>query len=143
MVAVITNNFKFKDLVKFNSSKVYLIVMHHRGGNGDVKSIHDQHIKQGWSGIGYHYYIRKDGKIYQGRPIYYVGSHCKGNNSCSVGICLEGNFQKEKPTEAQLKSARELIPHIKKMLPNIKRVVNHRDLFPTACPCMDLAKEVS
>ena len=140
---VITNNFKFKDMTKLNPSKVVIIVVHHRGGNGTVESIHNQHLKQGWAGIGYHYYIRKDGSVYQGRPVHYVGSHCKGNNSCSIGICFEGNFQKEKPTKEQIQSGKELVKHIKKMYPRIGKVVNHRDLFPTACPCMDLAKEVS
>lgn len=139
---VIVNNFKFKDLVKFNPSKVIMIIVHHRGGNGDVNSIHQQHLRQGWSGIGYHYYIRKDGQVYQGRPVHYVGSHCKGNNSCAIGICFEGNFKKEKPTAEQIKSGKELVKHIKKMHPKIYKVMNHRDLYPTECPCMDLAKEV-
>lgn len=138
---VIQTNFTFgNNMLPLNYNKVKLIILHHRGGNGDVESIHKYHLKLGWAGIGYHYYIRKDGKVYQGRSIKFVGSHCKGNNSCSIGVCLEGNFEKEQPTEAQLKSLFELISHIKKMYKNIYKVINHRDVFPTKCPVVDLAK---
>lgn len=136
---VITNNFKFKDMIKFNPNKVIMIVMHHRCGNGDVESIHNTHLKNGWAGIGYHYYIRKDGKVYQGRPVQYVGSHCQGNNSCAIGVCLEGDFRKEKPTTEQIQSAKELVIHIRKMFPKATRILNHKDLFPTQCPVVDLA----
>ena len=57
---------KFKNLSKRNKTNV--LIIHHRGGNGDLESIHQQHLRQGWAGIGYHYYIRKDGQIYGGRP---------------------------------------------------------------------------
>ena len=128
--------FNYNKMVKLNPNKVLLVVFHHRGGNGDAQSIHQQHLKQGWAGIGYHYYIRKDGKVYQ-------GSHCKGNNSCSIGVCLEGNFSKERPTQEQLNSCVEIYKWIKRMYPKIYKAVNHRDLFPTACPCYPLAEYVN
>ena len=81
--------FNMSKLQKLIPNKVLLVVLHHRAGNGTVESIHAQHLKNGWAGIGYHFYIRKDGTVYEGRPIAYVGSHCKGNNSCSIGVCLE------------------------------------------------------
>jgi N-acetyl-anhydromuramyl-L-alanine amidase AmpD len=135
---VITNKFSFGSMNVLNPNKVILIILHHRGGTGDVDSIHNQHKKQGWAGIGYHYYVRKDGTVYQGRPIKYVGSHCKGNNSCSIGVCFEGNFKTEKITDEQIKAGKELVKHIKKMYPKIKKVLNHKDLYPTACPVIDL-----
>lgn len=142
---VVKTNLKMNEskLVKLNPNKVLLVIFHHRGGNGDVESIHAQHLKQGWAGIGYHYYIRKDGTVYQGRPIQYVGSHCKGNNSCSIGVCLEGNFLKEKPTDEQLKAAKELYKHIKKMFNKVYKAINHRDVYPTKCPVYDIAGAVN
>ena len=140
---IIKNDFTFKQMNKLNPNKVLLVVFHHRGGNGDVQSIHQQHLKQGWAGIGYHYYIRKDGTVYQGRPIQYVGSHCKGNNNCAIGVCLEGNFSKEQPTQKQLNSCVEIYKWIKRMYPRVYKAVNHKDLFPTACPCYPLAEYVN
>lgn len=122
---------KFKNLSKRNKTNV--LIIHHRGGNGDLESIHQQHLRQGWAGIGYHYYIRKDGQIYGGRPQWAIGAHCTGHNSNSLGICLEGNFEKEKPSEEQLNSLKWLIEYLRKLFP-IREVKGHRDYNPTACP---------
>lgn len=142
---LIKSNLQFKanKLQKLVPNKVLLVVLHHRAGNGDLESIHTQHLKNGWAGIGYHFYIRKDGTVYEGRPIAYVGSHCKGNNSCSIGVCLEGDFRKEVPTPEQLKVTKEVYEMVRKTYRNIYKMVNHRDLFKTSCPCVDLVKLVS
>ena len=109
------------------------IVMHHRAGNGDADSIHKQHLSQGYSGIGYHYYVRKNGQVFQGRPIDKVGAHCKGYNDKSVGVCFEGNFENEKPTKEQLKAGNNLVKYILNLYPQAK-IVGHKDLMSTACP---------
>lgn len=142
---LIKSNLQFKanKLQKLIPNKVLLVVLHHRAGNGDIESIHTQHLKNGWAGVGYHFYIRKHGTVYEGRPIAYVGSHCKGNNSCSIGVCLEGDFRKEMPTLEQLKAVKEVYEMVRKTYRNIYKMVNHRDLFKTSCPCVDLAKLVS
>lgn len=135
--------FKMNKLQRLIPYKVLLVVLHHRAGNGDIESIHAQHLKNGWAGIGYHFYIRKDGTVYEGRPILYVGSHCKGNNSCSIGVCLEGDFRKESPTLEQLKAVKVVYEMVRKVYENIYKMVNHRDLFKTSCPCVDLVKLVN
>ena len=78
------------------------MVLHHRAGDGDAEGIHKLHKDRGYSGIGYHFYVRKDGKIYQGRPIETVGAHTLGANQKSIGICFEGDFEKEMATLAPL-----------------------------------------
>ncbi len=111
-----------------------MIVLHHRAGNGDVLSLHNGHIKNGWSGIGYHFYVRKDGSIYRGRPIEKIGAHTEGYNSKSVGICFEGNFEEEKMAKEQIASGRLLIAHIRESYSNRLKVVRHSDLKNTLCP---------
>ncbi len=44
----------------------------------------------GWSDVGYHWVIRRDGFIEEGRPPSRVGAHVKGYNTHSLGICLVG-----------------------------------------------------
>ena len=69
------------------------IVLHH--AEATTCSIHDinkWHIENGWDGAGYNFLVRKDGKIYEGRPIDIIGSHTKMYNYDSVGICFEGNL---------------------------------------------------
>lgn len=112
------------------------IVLHHRAGNGDIQSIHNQHMANGWWGIGYHYYIRKDGSVWRGRPEHWVGSHAGSStdyNKHSLGICFEGNFEVEPMTDAQVASGRELIADIKSRY-SIKQILRHKDIAATACP---------
>lgn len=130
--------FRTSLLTPRNTSSIIMIILHHRAGDGDIESIHQQHLNKGWAGIGYHYYIRKDGTIHQGRPIEYVGAHCPNNNSKSIGICLEGDFRKVQPTEEQLQSCKELVQALRTNIPSIKRVLNHNDLYATACPVVNL-----
>lgn len=109
------------------------IILHHRAGNGDVQSIHTQHVNQGYNGIGYHLYVRKDGSVYRGRPIDTVGAHCIGVNNVSIGVCFEGNFENETMTPAQIKAGKELISYIKGLYPSAE-VKKHKELYNTACP---------
>lgn len=48
------------------------------------------HKARGFKMIGYHYVIRLDGTIEQGRPLEMTGAHCKGHNAHSIGICYIG-----------------------------------------------------
>lgn len=40
--------------------------------------------------IGYHYVIKRNAMIEEGRPISEVGCHCKGMNKGSIGVCWVG-----------------------------------------------------
>jgi N-acetyl-anhydromuramyl-L-alanine amidase AmpD len=109
------------------------IILHHRAGDGDVQSIHDGHIKNGWTGIGYHFYVRKDGGVYSGRPLQTVGAHCTNYNSKSIGICFEGNFEKETMTASQIRAGQELISYLRELYPSAQ-IKKHKDFNSTACP---------
>ena len=50
------------------------------------------HLARHFRGIGYHFYIRKDGKKTQHRMLLEVGAHCVPYNRCSIGICYEGGL---------------------------------------------------
>lgn len=123
------------------------IILHHRAGTGDVISIHNEHLKKGWNGIGYHFYVRKDGTVYRGRPIEKVGAHTEGFNVDSIGICFEGNFEEEFPKAQQISSGRLLIGHIEECYGKKLEVVRHSDLCVTACPgknfSLEKVKEIS
>ena len=115
-------------------TKTMYIVLHHRAGNGDVMSIHKDHqINRGWLGIGYHFYIRKDGCIYCGRPVEMVGAHSPDANNISVGVCFEGNFEKETMNTAQIKAGQQLISYLRSLYPGVS-IKKHNDFEQTACP---------
>lgn len=132
-------NFNYGQLVERKLNKVYLIILHHTASaSATVEGINNDHLKRGWAGIGYHFLIQPDGTVDEGRPIKYVGSHCAGNNTSSIGIALVGDFRKTKPTDAQIKSLNELVKQLKRQVPTAKRVLNHNDLYKTACPVVNL-----
>lgn len=129
---IIKKAFKFAQAL-ITRKKTDFIVLHHRAGDGDVDSIHAEHLKNGWAGIGYNLYIRKNGEVYQGRPLDKVGSHCPNYNSRSVGICFEGNFDKEKMGDVQYNAGVQAIKYVKSIYKNTK-TIGHREVYATACP---------
>lgn len=71
-------------------------VQHHMEAQGGAADCHRWHKERGWSGIGYHFVVRKDGTIEQGRPMGTVGAHAQGANSDTVGVSCEGRYGIEK-----------------------------------------------
>lgn len=56
-----------------------------------VEEIRQWHVEErGWSDIGYHYVIRRDGTLEKGRPLTRMGAHVRGRNKNTIGICLVG-----------------------------------------------------
>lgn len=119
------------------------IVIHNTGFPTDKDStaaeIHEFHQKNnGWAGIGYHYLIRKNGMIEQGRRPGMIGAHAYHYNKTSIGICLAGNFNLGQPTKEQLDSLKLLTAwlcekyHLAPMKNGV--IVGHRDLNDTDCP---------
>lgn len=53
------------------------------------------HRRRGFNGVGYHFYIRKNGDIKSTRPLERIGAHARGFNSESIGICYEGGLDNE------------------------------------------------
>lgn len=114
--------------------KTNYILLHHAAASGcSADDIHTIHLKNGWAGIGYHFYVRKDGCVYRGRPIDKTGAHVSGYNSQCLGVCFEGNFETEEMTELQIMAGRELIAYLKGIYPKAQ-IKRHKDLNATACP---------
>lgn len=123
-----------------NRTKTDMVVIHHTGNptNDDLSAeeINASHQAQGWTCIGYHYVIRKDGTIEEGRPHWTVAAHAYGFNSHTIGIHVCGNFEIGEPTQAQIESLAMLLANVcdDYGLPIDKdHVVAHRDLMATAC----------
>ncbi|ATS93369.1 amidase [Ralstonia phage DU_RP_I] len=100
------------------------------------------HRKQGWRCIGYHFVIRRDGTIEEGRDADVIGAHVEGHNENSLGICLAGgvsekdvNVAKNNFTPEQFASLQKLLTDLRAKYP--KAIIQgHRD-FPgvaKACP---------
>ena len=110
-----------------------MIILHHAVYNGDVEGIDRIHKGKGWTCIGYHFYVRKDGSIYRGRREDTVGAHAYGSNYTSIGICAEGNFETDIMSEEQKNSIIELVNYLKNKY-GVTKVLRHKDVNATACP---------
>lgn len=129
---IINANLKFGKIG--NRKKTRRIIVHHAAATScDAATIHRWHKERGWAGAGYHFLVRKDGWIYSLRPIGALGAHASGNNSDSIGICFEGNFDKEKMYPAQVDAGRELVAYLKEKY-RISKVQRHKDVGSTSCP---------
>lgn len=115
------------------------------------------HRRRGFNGPGYHFYIRKDGRIVSTRPIERVGAHARGFNARSIGICYEGGLDREghpkdTRTPEQKHSMRVLVRTLLTDYPGCE-VCGHRDLstdlngngeiepeeWIKACPCFEVS----
>lgn len=117
---------------------------------GDADLIDAWHKEKGWSGIGYHYVIlngyrakdewtEDDGVMENGRDEEEVGSHCKGHNKDSIGICLIG---RKGFTDRQMIMLRNLVEDLtdKYDIPYDK-VYGHYELDPKkTCPNFNMNK---
>lgn len=110
------------------------IILHHaEASHASVEEVNRWHLERGWTCIGYHFYIRKDGKVYRGRPEWAVGAHAQGHNSRAVGICCEGAYMTETMPAAQLAALKELIREMMAKYPGAK-LLRHCDVNSTDCP---------
>lgn len=125
------------------------------GKDYTVEDIRNWHKNQGWSDIGYHYVIYRDGTIVNGRDVDLIGAHCSkgGHNQHSIGICYIGgcgnkkgvpnHLQKNKDTrtEMQKMSLLSILIDLKKLYPKA-RVYGHHDFDSgKGCPCFDAKYE--
>ena len=112
-----------------------------------IERVKKWHLDRGWSDIGYHYYITRDGEIHKGRKLSTIGAHVRGYNSKSIGICYEGGIDEsgepeDNRTKAQKKSLLKVVQILKFVFSNAI-VQGHRD-FPNvnkACPSFDAKNE--
>ncbi len=112
-----------------------------------IERVKKWHLQRGWSDIGYHYYITRDGEIHKGRKLSTIGAHVRGYNSKSIGICYEGGINEsgepeDNRTRAQKKSLLKVV-EILKFVFSGAIAQGHRD-FPNvkkACPSFDAKSE--
>ncbi len=135
MLNIIKTNLQFNSNIS-KMGAIEGVALHHNGVSSpqSVEVIHNYHKNHnGWAGIGYHWFVRRDGKIYEGRLEKYAGAHCPSINSTSIGICAEGNFNEEIMPEVQKQAIIELIADIKERY-NIKWIKGHKEIINTSCP---------
>lgn len=115
------------------------VVMHHSASYllSDAMTIWDiqntHRNQRGWADVAYHYFIGKNGDVYEGRDIHVRGAHVKAHNTGSVGVCLLGDFTKDYPTDEQIGAAIGLVQWLARGL-QLTHLASHRDFELTICP---------
>ena len=106
------------------------------------------HRAKGWKCIGYHYVIRRNGTVEEGREELTIGAHVENWNSVSVGVCMVGGVDANDPKKAVNNFTPEQFASLKQLLIDLKIrypsaiIQGHRD-FPKvakACPCFSVAE---
>ena len=130
--------------------------------NFSVDRLREMHVNQnGWSDIGYHFYITTNGMINECRSLGLNGAHVKGHNKNNIGVCLEGGLNNDtgNPDDTfnshQKLALKNLVDRLQSRfsIPD-EMVKGHRDWSPDLnndgtiqaneyikqCPCFDVKK---
>ena len=124
------------------------------------QALEADHLRRGYHGTGYHYYLRRDGTVHLTRPLERPGAHVKGYNKYSIGICYEGGLDadgrpQDTRTPEQRSALRLLVSRLLMQFRNA-RLCGHRDLSPDRngngvvepvewlkeCPCFEVGREL-
>ncbi len=126
----------------------YIVIHHSATEVGNAELFDKGHRRRGfWNGLGYHFVIDNgstgmaDGQVETGHRWNHQmdGAHCNANgmNKYGIGICLVGNFDKERPSGPQFDSLIWLIRQLQAKY-NIpaSNVLRHEDVpgKDTHCP---------
>lgn len=131
---IIETNWKWANGLSNRATTKYIVLHHAEASSCTAKQVDEWHKSNGWSGIGYHFFVRKDGSIYRGRPINKMGSHVLHHNNESIGICAEGAYSREYMPEIQKKSIAELLDFLKTNYYPNAQIVGHREIGSSDCP---------
>lgn len=96
--------------------------------------------KPAWADVPYHYYIAVDGQIGEGRDVRFIGdTNTSYDPTGHALVVLEGNFEVEEPTAAQLRSTEQLVGWLgRRFRVPPERLGDHNDFAATACPGRNL-----
>ena len=146
-----------KPMIKFEGQtkkrKIDKIIIHCSSTPPDMNigasEITIWHLDRGWSDIGYHYVIRRDGVFQDGRDtdedgdiFEEVGAHTYGYNKNSIGICMVGGVDENNNPEANFTAKQwitleRLVRALKAEFP-YATVHGHNEFAAKACPSFDV-----
>ena len=125
----------------------YIIIHHSATDHGSSMQFNKAHLSRGWKGVGYDFIIdngtcgKDDGQI-ETSPRWIKqtdGAHCKagGMNEKGIGVCLVGNFSREKVSARQMDSLVYLVNKLRKFYRIPRRNIMGHGQVPgarTECP---------
>ena len=98
------------------------------------------HKEKGFDKIGYHYFIKRNGNIENGRLETETGAHAYGYNSKSLGICLAGGVTEDDITVSENNFTKEQFESLDRLVEQIEdtylgiKVIGHNEISQKDCP---------
>lgn len=105
--------------------------------HNDVSVIRDWHLARGFAGTGYHFFIKADGTVQDGRSLAQIPAAQAGHNTGSIAICLHGLTVF---TDAQFDTLRSLCKAIQAAYTAPLKFRGHCEVAPKTCPVFDYRK---
>lgn len=105
----------------------------------DVSVMDKWHKQRGWSGVGYHFFIKKDGTIQSGRSLEKTPAAQGGNNRGTIAICLHG-LDKDKFTDEQYSAVIKLCQELNNLYDGNLTFHGHCEVSAKSCPVFDYKK---
>ena len=107
-----------------------------RPEHDNVATMRDWHKARGWSDVGYHYFIRKDGTLERGRSTELTPAAQAGHNTGTLAVCLHG-LDKAKFTVAQFSTLSAMCREINTAYDGKITFHGHNEVAAKACPVFD------
>ena len=111
----------------------------------DVDKVTQWHKERGFDTIGYHYLIKRDGTLQEGRQQDEVGAHAVAVNGTSIGVALAGGGTSNMGWEnnfapIQFKTLKTILLKLKSEY-EIEKIIGHYQVDDKKeCPSFDVPK---
>jgi hypothetical protein len=111
-------------------------LLDNRDAPGRLRGHQRFHLDQGWPDIAYHFAIDRAGNVYEARPYAAPGDTFTDYDPAGHFLpVLEGDFDKQEPTEPQIESLVLLLAWaVAEFDVAATTVGGHRDYAATSCP---------
>tara|TARA_R100001460_G_scaffold66010_1_gene106395 strand:- start:3257 stop:3679 length:423 start_codon:yes stop_codon:yes gene_type:complete len=130
--------------------KINKIIIHctatPEGRDVSIDEVRRWHVEErGWRDVGYHFLVRLDGTVEEGRPIEMTGAHTRSHNWDSIGIAYAGGMSKDmtEPKDTRSDAQKDALVDLICQLHDCYggTVYGHRDFSEKACPSFDAKTE--
>lgn len=101
----------------------------------DLNDVLAAHMRLRYGDIGYHFMVDYAGRVWEGRSLSREGAHVSCENEGNIGVMLLGNFEKQKPSAAQVETLGTVVSLLCRHFDiAARRVFGHRDIGASVCP---------
>jgi len=104
----------------------------------DIEVVRQWHLGRGWSDVGYHYMIHRDGSMSEGRPLERTPAAQKGHNKGTIAIAMHGGQDaKDDFSTKQIVTLREFCEQIRAAYDGDITFHGHCEVVIRDCPVYD------